>query len=409
MMPRAHSSRAGYGWEWATCEVGFLIVFLTTEWPSRSSFPRALPPPTIILLLLRWYVFRLLLGAGQSKLGERSSACWRQLSCTDTHYFTQPMPNPLAWLFHRLPTVFHRFEVALTFIEQLALPFLVLMPFRSLRIFACVAEMTLQLGIVGTGNCAPLPPPTHGTRKRIVAEPHCALTRGGFDSRRMGADAWINWIGMLPSIALLDDDFIAHHLALVLPRGMIAEARQAQAEVAGSGAAAASKRDYAKLATHEIEAALVEEDESTSTDAERDVGSGRGTDGGAGRQGGGGVARKPGGRGVASSSSSSSCSRTSRAGRVILRAYSQWRLLLHLLLAGFVACKSAAPLKELFTPAPWLQYYDEYFFVNAQVGAAPKFGLPPHFSSHAFSAHAPSRLLPCSYSQPPPPPLPSPP
>ncbi len=58
----------GYGWEWATCEVGFLVIFLTTEWPTTSGFPRALPPPSIVLWLLRWYVFRLLLGAGQSKL-----------------------------------------------------------------------------------------------------------------------------------------------------------------------------------------------------------------------------------------------------------------------------------------------------------------------------------------------------
>lgn len=39
---------------------------------------------------------------------------------------------------------------------------------------------------------------------------------------------------------------------------------------------------------------------------------------------------------------------------------------MHVFLAVFIACKSAAPLKELFTPAPWLAYYDDYFFVNAQ-------------------------------------------
>jgi hypothetical protein len=84
----------GYGWEWATCEVGLLVIFLTTEWPTTSTFPRALPPPTIVLWLLRWYTFRLLIGAGQSKIGERSSACWRDLTCTQTHYFTQVASTP---------------------------------------------------------------------------------------------------------------------------------------------------------------------------------------------------------------------------------------------------------------------------------------------------------------------------
>ena len=37
-------------------QVGFVCLFLCTEWPTRSSFPRHLPPPPIVLWLLRWYV-----------------------------------------------------------------------------------------------------------------------------------------------------------------------------------------------------------------------------------------------------------------------------------------------------------------------------------------------------------------
>ena len=46
-----------------------------------------------------------------SKLGGSSSACWLQLSCTSTHYFTQPMPNPLSWYAHMLPASIHSLEV----------------------------------------------------------------------------------------------------------------------------------------------------------------------------------------------------------------------------------------------------------------------------------------------------------
>ena len=76
---RAIPSR--YGWEWETLEVGFLIIFLCPLWPSQSPFPSWAPPPHLIIWLLRWSTFRLLIGAGMSKLGERSSACWRDLSC----------------------------------------------------------------------------------------------------------------------------------------------------------------------------------------------------------------------------------------------------------------------------------------------------------------------------------------
>lgn len=70
-----------------------------------------------------------MIGAGMSKLGHRSSECWTKLTCTETHYFTQPMPNMIAWVFHHLPAEFHRAEVALTFFEQLVLPFAILIPY----------------------------------------------------------------------------------------------------------------------------------------------------------------------------------------------------------------------------------------------------------------------------------------
>ena len=40
-------------------------------------------------------------GAGLIKL--RGDPCWRDLTCLDYHYETQPMPNPLSWYFHGRP------------------------------------------------------------------------------------------------------------------------------------------------------------------------------------------------------------------------------------------------------------------------------------------------------------------
>ena len=43
-------------------------------------------------------------------------------------------------------------HVALTFVEQLLLPFAVLIPLRPVRITTCLAELFFQLGIVGEGG-----------------------------------------------------------------------------------------------------------------------------------------------------------------------------------------------------------------------------------------------------------------
>ena len=70
-----------YGWEWLTLEAGFLAVFLC-PFASTTWFPRLTPPSRSVLWLFRWLAFRLLLGAGMSKLGAGSSACWQALECT---------------------------------------------------------------------------------------------------------------------------------------------------------------------------------------------------------------------------------------------------------------------------------------------------------------------------------------
>ena len=74
-------------------------------------FPARTPPSPVVIVLLRWLVFRLMLGAGLIKL--RGDPCWRDLTCLVYHYETQPNPNPLSWYFHQLPAWFHELGVAL--------------------------------------------------------------------------------------------------------------------------------------------------------------------------------------------------------------------------------------------------------------------------------------------------------
>ena len=101
-----------FGWESLLLEAGFLAVFLG---PARTA------PPTLILWLLRWLLFRVELGAGLIKL--RGDRCWRDLTCLRYHHETQPMPNPLSWFFHRLPDPLHKVEVLANHVAQLVVPF----------------------------------------------------------------------------------------------------------------------------------------------------------------------------------------------------------------------------------------------------------------------------------------------
>jgi hypothetical protein len=281
-----------YGWEWETLEVGFIMIFLCPLIPSwfRNNNGRginAFAPSTAVLWLLRWGTFRLMIGAGMSKIGLNSSDCWLDLTCTETHYETQPMPNALAWAFHKLPSFVHKGEVAMTFFEQLILPWFALFPPvyensvfpRQLRQFCFICECFFQICIVGTGNYA-----------------------------------WINFVGVVPCFAMLDDQFLC---LSPLTKWLFSEQDLQEAEVANQA--------------ENINQTEPEEDDTANISENC-------------------VSKRP--FSFYSDISNNIC----RKMGVVLR----------MCLVMFILVKSVAPVKELFTPAPWLHYYDDYFFVNAQ-------------------------------------------
>ena len=69
----------GFGWESILLEAGFYTIFLGS---------RASAPQWIAILLLRWLCFRVMFGAGLIKL--RGDPCWKDMTCLDYHYETQP-------------------------------------------------------------------------------------------------------------------------------------------------------------------------------------------------------------------------------------------------------------------------------------------------------------------------------
>jgi hypothetical protein len=137
----------GFGWEIQLCETGFLAIFLA---PALD--PRPLPrrgPPEVVVWLFRWLVVRIMLGAGLIKL--RGDACWRELTCLDHHFETQPLPNPLSPLFHFAPHWVHAAGVVFNDIAELVAPVFVLTTRWPRRVAAAIM-LAFQLVLIVSGN-----------------------------------------------------------------------------------------------------------------------------------------------------------------------------------------------------------------------------------------------------------------
>ena len=131
-----------FGWESLLLEAGFLAIILG---------PATVAPPTLVIWLIRWLLFRVEFGAGMIKL--RGDPCWRDLTCLYYHHETQPMPNPLSWFFHQLPKPLHRAEVLGNHFAQLVVPFGLFAPQPVSGLAAAVIVVT-QSWLILSGNFA---------------------------------------------------------------------------------------------------------------------------------------------------------------------------------------------------------------------------------------------------------------
>jgi predicted DCC family thiol-disulfide oxidoreductase YuxK len=126
-----------FQWDSLLLEVGFLAIFLTGG-------------SKIVIWLFRWLVFRYVFMAGVVKLLS-GDATWRDLTALEYHFWTQPLPTPLAWYAAQLPEWLLRAGTAATLIIELGAVFLIFMP-RRLRAAAAVCILLLQVLILLTGN-----------------------------------------------------------------------------------------------------------------------------------------------------------------------------------------------------------------------------------------------------------------
>jgi predicted DCC family thiol-disulfide oxidoreductase YuxK len=140
-----------FQWDALLLEAGFLAIFLAppslAEAPWRHGFPAV---SRTVLWLERWLLFRLMFLSGAVKLLS-GDPTWRNLTALDYHYWTQPLPTPVAWYAAQLPEWFQKVSVIGVFAVELAVPFLIFAP-RRFRHFGALCMIGLELLIALTGN-----------------------------------------------------------------------------------------------------------------------------------------------------------------------------------------------------------------------------------------------------------------
>ncbi|KAL3967369.1 vang-like [Sarotherodon galilaeus] len=155
-----------FGWESQLLETGFLAIFLCPVW-TLSQVPRRCPPSLICIWTFRWLIVRIMLGAGLIKI--RGDKCWRDLTCMDYHYETQPVPNPMSYYMHCSPWWFHRFETLSNHFVELIVPFFTFLGRRMCMVNGAI-QILFQVVLIVSGNLS-----------------------------------FLNWLTIVPSLACFDD------------------------------------------------------------------------------------------------------------------------------------------------------------------------------------------------------------
>ncbi len=144
----AGGSFLSFQWDVLLLETALVSLPLT---PGHLRSPGSVAEPSRgAILLVRILLARLMLMSGVVKLAS-GDPTWRNLTALEFHYWTQPLPNVLAYFVDKLPAALHLVGVALMLGIELVAPLLLFGP-PLLRRVAALALAALQLGILATGN-----------------------------------------------------------------------------------------------------------------------------------------------------------------------------------------------------------------------------------------------------------------
>lgn len=127
-------------------EAGLVVILLSPMWKRKYGIA-----DNVMIMLMRWVLFRYLFSSGAVKL---ASGCphWWNLTALKHHMLTLPLPTSLAFYSYYLSDGWLKITTIFVQISELVTVWLFFAPIRSLRILAFYWLLFLQLAIIATGN-----------------------------------------------------------------------------------------------------------------------------------------------------------------------------------------------------------------------------------------------------------------
>jgi len=192
-----------FQWDTLLLEASFTAFFFVPwcAW-DRPGVPRE--PHPLARWALWWLLFRLVFRSAFVKLAS-GDATWADLTALTFHYWTQPLPNPVAWYANLLPVWFQKLSCVVMFAIELAAPILIWIPRAWARRAAAASIATLMLLIALTGNygffnllalvlCIPLM--DDGSLRRLLP------WRFGAGAAPERNARWSTWPGVAPALVI---------------------------------------------------------------------------------------------------------------------------------------------------------------------------------------------------------------
>lgn len=127
-------------------EAGLVVILLSPMISKRYGVS-----DNVMIILMRWVLFRFLFTSGAVKL---ASGCphWWSLNGIKHHMLTMPLPTTLAFYSYYLSDGWLKLTTIFANLSELLIPWFFFSPVRSLRIFSFYWLLFLQVSIAATGN-----------------------------------------------------------------------------------------------------------------------------------------------------------------------------------------------------------------------------------------------------------------
>lgn len=184
-----------YQWDSLLLEFGFLGLFFAPYKWEWIPFGTHLLHPLIYFLCL-FLLFKLMLLSGIAKIVSKDST-WRDLSALQYHYWTQPLPTPVAYFAAKLPAGLQKLSGLLMFGIELVLPFFIWYPSPVQKV-AVGGLVLLQLLIALTGNYGFFNLITLGLSLAVLPD-----TQWGFKINWVDKETLPFYMGLIPLILVV--------------------------------------------------------------------------------------------------------------------------------------------------------------------------------------------------------------